>query len=239
METVIPELPTDLWHIIALCLVRSADASVAAYIDPEPYWVLVRVSHQMAMSNMKTILRWEFRTADTLSITLPNGDRHCDNGPAIIYCGGTEEWYQDGECHRDNGLPAVVTRDWAMGWYKRDLLHRENGLPAVILGSGHQEWSREGPDNGLMVIDEWGSMMWGKYGGYHRNVLPAVIQANSSQEWWVDDALHRSIDDLPAVIAANGTQEWWKDGKRHRIGGPAVIYADGTCEWWENDVLER
>ena len=46
----------------------------------------------------------------------PAGQFHRTNGPAILYPGGTEEWYQNGLRHRLNG-PAVVLPNGTVFWY--------------------------------------------------------------------------------------------------------------------------
>ena len=66
---------------------------------------------------------------------------------------------------------------------------------------------------------------------------PAVILADGTQEWWVNDKRHRD-GDKPAYIRADGSKEWYDNGELHREGDkPAVIYADGSQEWWVNGVF--
>lgn len=66
-----------------------------------------------------------------------NGKLHRDGAPALI-SPSLEVWYQHGERHRDNDLPAwtsfnPVTRKKQMeDWYKNGQLHRDNDLPARI-----------------------------------------------------------------------------------------------------------
>ena len=38
---------------------------------------------------------------------LPNGERHNYEVPSIN-SDGTQEWYQHGQLHRDNDLPAII-----------------------------------------------------------------------------------------------------------------------------------
>lgn len=42
--------------------------------------------------------------------------RHREDGPAIEYPGGGEEWWQDGMLHREDG-PAIVYSDGRNEWY--------------------------------------------------------------------------------------------------------------------------
>lgn len=53
-----------------------------------------------------------------------------------------------------------------------------------------------------------------KYGKIHRdNDKPAVIWADSTQEWWSNGMLHRDSG-MPAIVCANGYQEWWQYDER-------------------------
>ncbi len=58
--------------------------------------------------------------------------------------GGDQEWYQNGQLHRDNDLPAVILTNGTQKWYKNGLLHREHDLPAIIYPSGEQIWYKNG-----------------------------------------------------------------------------------------------
>ena len=53
---------------------------------------------------------------------------------------GDQEWYKNGELHRDNDLPAVITSSGWHKWYQNDVLHRDNNLPAAIRPNGFKEW---------------------------------------------------------------------------------------------------
>ena len=57
---------------------------------------------------------------------------------------GTQEWYKNGEIHRDNDLPAVIRANGTQKWYKNGNRHRDNDLPAVIFSNGSQEWYKNG-----------------------------------------------------------------------------------------------
>ena len=62
--------------------------------------------------------------------------------------------------------------------------------------------------------------------------LPAVIQADGSQEWYKNGSLHRD-GDLPAIMKADGTNVWYKEGQLHRGHNlPALIKADGRTKWY-------
>jgi len=65
---------------------------------------------------------------------------HRENGPAIIYPYGSEEWYVNGYRHRLN-CPAVIANGEEK-WYKSGFLHRLDG-PAVI-ANGEEKWYIDG-----------------------------------------------------------------------------------------------
>ena len=58
-----------------------------------------------------------------------NGQRHREDGPALITCDGTKIWYQNGKIHRDAG-PAIEYTNGDAYWYQYGDLHREDG-PAM------------------------------------------------------------------------------------------------------------
>ena len=107
---------------------------------------------------------------------------------------GNQHWFQNGEIHRDNDLPAITYHNGDLFWCQNGRIHRDNDLPAAIL-NGNQFWYQ----NGLKHRD---------------NDLPAVIRENGDQEWYQLGLKHRD-NDLPAVILANGTQYWYKNGKKY------------------------
>ena len=63
-----------------------------------------------------------------------DGFLHCDDGPAVIYDDGTEEWYKHGVPHRIGG-PAYISSTLKV-WFNDGLIHNEDG-PA-------SEWEQEG-----------------------------------------------------------------------------------------------
>ena len=73
-----------------------------------------------------------------------NGERHREDGPAVIYPDGTKEWYKNGKIHREDG-PAYIENSGYKSWWENDELHREDG-PAVIYSNGHQRWYLNGKD---------------------------------------------------------------------------------------------
>jgi len=91
-----------------------------------------------------------------------NGERHRDDGPAVIHANGNREWYKNGERHRDDG-PAVIHANGNREWYKNGKLHRHDG-PAVIYKNGDKEWYKNGK--------------------LHRDNGPAIINTNGYKAWW-------------------------------------------------------
>jgi len=64
-------------------------------------------------------------------------------------------------------------------------------------------------------IDEDGSKFYFKdreMNISHREDGPAVVRANGSKFWCLNDKLHR--EDGPAIEWANGSKSWYLDGKR-------------------------
>jgi len=64
---------------------------------------------------------------------------------------GAKCWYNNaGRLHRDNDLPAYITKRGSKFWWVNGKLHRENDLPAIIYQDGHNAWYVNGieqPDN--------------------------------------------------------------------------------------------
>lgn len=72
--------------------------------------------------------------------------RHREDGPAIIFNNGTQEWYKNGLRHREDG-PAIVRYNGDMEWWLNGKVHREDG-PAVIFNDDYIEWWL----NGKLII---------------------------------------------------------------------------------------
>jgi len=67
-----------------------------------------------------------------------------------------------------------------------------------------------------------------------------TIGSEGTQVWRVNRTSYHRLDG-PAIIWANGTQEWWVNDLRHRTSGPAIIWANGTQSWYVNgkDITEE
>jgi hypothetical protein len=88
----------------------------------------------------------------------------------------TEEWYREGERHREDG-PALIRADGGQEWYLNGKLHRENG-PAVIAADGSEEWFREGlrhRNDGPAVVRCDGSVEWWTHGYPKRTEEPTRV----------------------------------------------------------------
>jgi len=58
--------------------------------------------------------------------SLPNGNFHRENGPAIVYANGTKKWFINDELHREDG-PAIEWNDGGKEWWiKGNLIYRED-----------------------------------------------------------------------------------------------------------------
>jgi hypothetical protein len=66
------------------------------------------------------------------------GFLHREDGPAVIWNNGNEEWFNNGKPHRENG-PAVVHIDGFKEWWFNGVCHREDG-PAVEWNDGTKQW---------------------------------------------------------------------------------------------------
>jgi phage pi2 protein 07 len=65
--------------------------------------------------------------------------KHPNFTGSLIDKDGDVVYYQNGEVHRDNDLPAIVHADGTKQWQKNGKLHRENG-PALIFPDGEGNW---------------------------------------------------------------------------------------------------
>jgi hypothetical protein len=72
-----------------------------------------------------------------------------------MFAGGSKEWWQDGELHRDGDKPAVEHCDArCFKWYR----HREDNKPAIVLANGsfwfycHGRRHREGNEPAARIV---------------------------------------------------------------------------------------
>ena len=62
----------------------------------------------------------------------------------IEYLNGTKYWYQNGELHRDNDLPAIEFENGSKEYFQNGNLHRDNDLPAIDNVNGYKAWFKNG-----------------------------------------------------------------------------------------------
>jgi len=166
-----------------------------------------------------------------------NGLLHCVDGPALIYpkdkvMGNGYEYYIHGNRHRENG-PAVVWGNGHREYWIDGKLHREDG-PAIDSPNYKAYWV-----NGEKVTEfdvckiENGNKIWrNKEGGIHRINGPAFISSSGHHKQWCQNGLfHR--EDGPAYIGP-GLEGWYVNGKLHREDGPAIICPDGRKYYYLN-----
>ena len=90
-----------------------------------------------------------------------NGNLHREDGPAVIFPDGIQQWHINGKLHREDG-PAAIYSDGTQFWYINGNLHREDG-PAAIYSNGRQYWfinSERHRENGPAVIYPDGTHQW-------------------------------------------------------------------------------
>ena len=63
---------------------------------------------------------------------------HREDGPAVEWDCGSEEWFWNGVRHRTDG-PACTFNEGSTEWYINGKLHREDG-PAFVWGEDAQWW---------------------------------------------------------------------------------------------------
>jgi len=73
-----------------------------------------------------------------------NGQRHCEDGPAVEWADGSKEWWINGQLHREDGT-AYEGFDGHKVWYLNGKLHREDG-PAIEYASGYKVWYLNGQE---------------------------------------------------------------------------------------------
>lgn len=154
------------------------------------------------------------------------GELHRDNGLPAISSGAHirgnihEEYFVNGVRHRDSTLgPAIIHRNGKMEFLENGMRHRDFDLPALIYPSGRKEY-------------------WVRGVKHRDGDMPAVIMALGKIEYWTGGLKTRD-GDMPAVIFPSGSKIWFKDGVKHRDLnlGPAVIDHSGSVEYWLNGVL--
>ena len=92
-------------------------------------------------------------------------------------------------------LPAIIIgNDWIQEWYWEGQRHRDGDLPALMEANGQCHRATKAPDRTTLpaaIRVNW-SHIWYQYGELHRDdrtvdgkLLPAVIYANGECEYWI------------------------------------------------------
>lgn len=113
-----------------------------AVVDISTYSALVRA--------LPTFARWcrkrpgwalnLFKTEHNGNTYLDGRLHSFDDKPAIIDERGTKFWYKNGQVHRGNDLPALITvGERLIEWHRHGNIHRD-GKPAVIYGYTQEWW---------------------------------------------------------------------------------------------------
>ena len=87
--------------------------------------------------NIKLNLLKEYKKSNTLQQWYQNGQLHRDDDlPAIVNANGSNQWYQNGKLHRDNDLPAIVWENGSKEWFRHGRRYRKNDLPVIMNEDG-------------------------------------------------------------------------------------------------------
>ncbi|WP_274630812.1 hypothetical protein [Arvimicrobium flavum] len=74
-----------------------------------------------------------FMFADGSAEFYENGQRHSEDGPAVLAADGSLLWYRRDRLHRDDG-PAIEEANGNRAWYRHGKLHRDDGLALIVGG---------------------------------------------------------------------------------------------------------
>lgn len=157
------------------------------------------------------------------------GKLHRVDGPANIYVGVFEEWYQHGVLHRTDGPAAIYFDSRTISyWVNGKQLSRKEYLKHFSDNSKYKHWRAESPD---WVIDEAVEVSRKKEGNHtvirYSDGNYCVIYKLDHIEMWYDrnKKLHRV--NSPAVYSkVRDVEEWYYHGKLHRTDGPAIIHRE-------------
>lgn len=97
----------------------------------------IRVVKVFSDEQRKILLTGKLVASTNIIYHYVDGLLHCENGPAVIIKPGVnEEWWKNGEPHREDG-PAII-RETFQAWYIHGRKHRDND-PATIYFDGKME----------------------------------------------------------------------------------------------------
>lgn len=108
-----------------------------------------------------------------------NNTYHREDGPAVLWNDGSEEWWQHGEKHRTDEPAMFDPNRGDAQWWVNGQLHRVGG-PASIQFKANK-------NRGVAGEPEWveASSSWFYQDARHRIDGPARICRDGSHEWWL------------------------------------------------------
>jgi hypothetical protein len=129
--------------------------------------------------------------------------------PATIIIDGMfitslQEWWHHGQRHRENG-PAIISRGFS-GWWYRGKNHRLGGPAMLHVHATNATKYKDHSGNIQESIVEIKSELWKVDGKFHRADGPAMELYDGTKKWYQHGQLHRV--DGPAVVN-NYLQRWY------------------------------
>ena len=134
-----------------------------------------------------------------------------------------QAWYHNGNIHRDNDQPAIITKKGAKIWVTNGKIHRDKN-PAIIVPKYHDR-------NGKVETS-----VWFENGNPHRDDDEPTVDSDLCGMWYKNGKLHRE-GDFAVIGAESSFQKYYYNGLLHRNDGPAFI--DNDIKWYQHGVLHR
>ena len=98
--------------------------------------------HKKILNVWKSATCFKVINSPNVELTITNGKRHCEDGPAMISIrDGSKLWFWNEMLHRSDGPAAVFPARKMWYWYGK--LHRTDG-PAVEWIDDRKEWWENG-----------------------------------------------------------------------------------------------
>lgn len=211
------------------------------------------------IGNYTLVIPEHFRICEQTSNSLiwysALGMVHREDGPALVYKSGREEWWKNNQLHREDG-PAISDTNYK-AWAIRGHVHRIGG-PAIERKESREYYIRgklhriggpaietEHPDNCQYYLrgtkvnkGEYDEIVY-KWKNNLKILDLVQYQENEFGDLYSLDSQGRLHNENgPAVINSFGSQLWFRNGKFHRDNGPAVT-GPGLEIWYENDFVHR
>lgn len=87
-------------------------------------------------------------------------------------------------------------------------------------------------------IDKFGTKYWSKK--LSKADTSKLNKSHTPYQFWIENYVLHSTNDMPAMIDYNGVKYWRKYGVYHRGNDlPAVVFPDGTRWWYTNGLRNR